>query len=276
MKSMLKRVSPVVGAAVLAAGIAFAPSASANMLSAGGVDYASGSGSMLSATTWSSDITGGTLSGFGVVNSINGNFGYQGAGSSSQFCSLSASCELTFVFDNYTVTSQSGTQATMTGGTLNFYVDSTGDFTNTMHSGGTVSSAEASNGTLWLSLVGHQFVGPNGLTGGTLYATGSGIGTNSATANSHYQYDVVGGLAASSFNTNTVDSGNGTFADLFGGGSFSPCSPNTMGGCPLPFFGDEHINYYAVPEPSDLGMMGFGLLMVGLLGLRFRQSRYRR
>ncbi len=31
----------------------------------------------------------------------------------------------------------------------------------------------------------------------------------------------------------------------------------------------------SVPEPSILGMVGLGLLMVGLMGLRFRQARYR-
>ena len=31
----------------------------------------------------------------------------------------------------------------------------------------------------------------------------------------------------------------------------------------------------SVPEPSVLGMVGLGLLMVGLMGLRFRQARYR-
>ncbi len=35
---------------------------------------------------------------------------------------------------------------------------------------------------------------------------------------------------------------------------------------------DQGIN---VPEPSVLGMVGLGLLMVGLMGLRFRQARYR-
>ncbi len=31
----------------------------------------------------------------------------------------------------------------------------------------------------------------------------------------------------------------------------------------------------SVPEPGVLGMVGLGLLMVGLMGLRFRQARYR-
>lgn len=40
---------------------------------------------------------------------------------------------------------------------------------------------------------------------------------------------------------------------------------------------DQNIkNVIPAPEPGDLGMMGLGLLLVGMLGLRFRQAKYRR
>lgn len=35
------------------------------------------------------------------------------------------------------------------------------------------------------------------------------------------------------------------------------------------------ISMHSVPEPSDLGMMGLGLMIIGLLGLKMRQKKYR-
>ena len=42
------------------------------------------------------------------------------------------------------------------------------------------------------------------------------------------------------------------------------------------YYAGAGTGFIAVPEPSDLGIMGLGLLMVGLMGLRFRQSKFRR
>ena len=42
------------------------------------------------------------------------------------------------------------------------------------------------------------------------------------------------------------------------------------------YYGGAGTGFIAVPEPNELGIMGLGLLMVGLMGLRFRQSRFRR
>jgi hypothetical protein len=95
-------------------------------------------------------------------------------------------------------------------------------------------------------------------------------------ANSQYQYSMS--LLPTSYMGSTGDA-NGTLGpdpNFF----LSGTEPNSQ----YEYFYDGTQGFYAgagtgfiaVPEPSDLGIMGLGLLMVGLMGLRFRQSKFRR
>lgn len=191
--------------------------------------------------------TSGVLSGFGVINSINGNANV------NDFC---PGCQLTFVFDGYTpVTSGAfpttpGLVVGYTGGAIKVYVnhDST-----TFVSYGDASTYNALafspvGKDLFLDLTGH-------LNGSTTF-NGSAIGSGSTVSFllGFGLLDVIGGDAAGNFNTNSRENG----ADLSFSSSFTDITSV------LDANGTGNFAGATVPEPGSLALAGIALFVAGL------------
>jgi hypothetical protein len=209
---------------------------------------------------------GGTLSGYGKIDSIN----------SLAIGSLCSGCELTYQFGGFSVTSITGSEARFSGGWLNFYIGfgADNDF-NTGNAGGSAGDiAEATNGTLFLSLKGHSI----DAAGNTLVALGANIGTSSPIGFSTGLMDVdtsAGGLANANFNSNGVAAAFGGAADLEIGSSFSALHPVYAGECPggaacLRGSVDATANVIAVPEPETYALLLAGLGVIGMVARRRR------
>jgi hypothetical protein len=142
------------------------------------------------------DSVGDTLSGFGRVSQIQ-------AGSTqlfgTDFC-VSGSCELTFSFSGYTVTSIDTTSAqnsiVFDSGTINFFVDDAID-------SNIVSATNFTDGTPWLTLTGHTTTatsGPNAGDVGTLFGQGTSFADSQLINGTGLgELEVAGGLAGSYF-----------------------------------------------------------------------------
>lgn len=198
---------------------------------------------------------GYTGSGFGWVNGYApNNTGVSTTYNDSFPWCVSSNCILTLAY-NFT----SGTD-----GTLKIYANSTSVF-NPSANPFDLTQTKAESGALLLSLVTSEF-------NTTLYSNGQ-IGFNGG---------FVANPSDSSALLNYLFEGPNThvFLSTQGGtqvGVTYPDNQTTINDQGYFYQGGNGTGaYYAVPEPSDLGMMGLGLLMVGLMGLRFRQSRFRR
>ena len=203
---------------------------------------------------------GDTLSGYGKIDSIN----------SAAVSGLCSGCELTYVFGGYAVSSISASEVRFSGGWLKVYAGfgADNDFTTGNAGGSAGDLAEASNGTLFLSLMGHAV----DAAGNTFIATGLGIGTASPTGFSTGLLDVdtaAGGAANAYFNSNGV-------AALFGGGaadaqlgsSFSALAPLYPSECPggsacLRGSSSVLATVAAVPEPETAALLlgGLGVIL---------------
>lgn len=252
-----------------AAALTLASSAQAALVNIGGVFIDPNTKFDFTATTASIyqfiNPTTGMLSGYGVINRINNT-------DQNTFC---PSCELTFVFDGYSVIpSETGSVPTVggnaqtfyyTGGTVKFYVDSSKD----ANGGSNLNLATASNGTLWLDTTAHAdsqgrtLVGTNaGTTTGTL----TGVGSLDVTGN---------GLADAVLNSNSrpLLPGQAIGADL----SFTTSFTTFLGPDENPLletFGSGTVNgafVRQVPEPASLALMGLGF--AGIAAMRRRKSK---
>jgi hypothetical protein len=209
---------------------------------------------------------GDTLTGVGEVTQING----------VALSSLCSGCELTYQFGGYTVTSLTPTDIKFSGGWVNFYLGFGADNDmNPFTSGSSAADlAAATNGSLFLTLVGHAI----DAAGNTFAGTGTNINTSSPVGFGAGLADVNmagGGLANKYFDTNgipaTFGSGN---ADFQLGSSFSALQVPHPGECPD---GAECVagsadfrGVAAIPEPQTYALMLAGLSVVGFVARRRR------
>lgn len=216
---------------------------------------------------------GNTLSGYGEVDSING----------QAVNTLCANCELTYRFTDYVVSSIDATEFRVTGGIVNFYLGfgANNDFNPLTSAGSAADFAAATNGTLFLTLRGHAI----DAAGNTFSTTGLNIGSATPSGGGSGLADVDmtgGGIANAFFNTNAVPA-------LFGGGnadfvltsSFNALFPPHPAECHrgegpscLSGFSDFRGNLTPVPEPETYPLMlaGLGALSVMARRRRRRQS----
>ncbi|HUG23080.1 PEP-CTERM sorting domain-containing protein [Piscinibacter sp.] len=213
---------------------------------------------------------GQELSGVGEVTQING----------MAISELCAGCELTYHFGGYTVTDFTATTIEFSGGWANFYLgfDADNDF-NPFASGSSAEDlAAATNGTLWLTLSGHQI----DAAGNTFAGTGTDIGTPSAVGFGAGLADVdhtgmmfgntagAGALANNAFDTNAIPADFAGNADFQLGSSFSNVllpHPNECPGGPECLAGSVDIRG-VIPEPETYALMLAGLGVVGFVARR--------
>jgi hypothetical protein len=171
-------------------------------------------------------------------------------GNESPYCTSGASCLLTYTFGNFTTGS--------TNAYVNIYVNDKSNFDPTKLGTSSVSQSDAITSTAFLTL------------------TASNV-TLSDLGNGRYAYSallaptssLMGSAPSVGLANWTLTEDPNLFMSLGGIIPNGASAPGYVGGT-------GSGTYHAVPEPSDLGIMGLGLLMVGLMGLRFRQSRFRR
>ncbi|WP_199610052.1 PEP-CTERM sorting domain-containing protein [Flocculibacter collagenilyticus] len=190
---------------------------------------------------------GDIVTGRGEVTHVNSAVTNQGI-----FC---PGCELTFHFEMELVSfvgAPTGVGGSIDGDftfkdlVIDFMVDDTPEFDGTMPT--------ATDGDLWLRLA-LPF-------GEFLTGTGDNLGSGSDSGTGTALMDVMGGLAAANFDTNTQAGG----ADMVLSSSFQPTAgdPNTLNGT-----FDLTGNSIAVPEPSALALLGAAFLgFVRLFGRR--------
>jgi len=206
---------------------------------------------------------GATIDGYGIVNQINGN---------SNFCIGGAgTCELTYRFGGFSL-QPGATLSTLdfTGGWVDFYV-ATGaqiNFNPFTSAGQAQDIANATDGTLWLSLAGHTFLDVISGRVGTLLSNGTNFGTGTDGGTGIGQLDVVAGLAAAYLDTNTVNDHLGGFADLDITTGFSVVGAPPHGETPLAGVVSLAGKSQNVPEPELISLLG-----IGALGLSFAARR---
>ena len=194
-----------------------------------------------------------TLTGIGQVTDINGNLG---------FC---PGCELTFRF-TYTVASFTDLgggdfEIGFDQGEVTFFVDDSPDF------GANLDLASATDGDVWLTLVGHVGVTDAGnfelggdFEDGVQTPNGVGNGFLDVAPNS----DGVGVFNPFA-DTDTIADGLGGTADLNIFTQFTPGVPGIPG---FPLSATGQLSGDSIPEPGTLALLGVGLAGFGFMRRR--------
>lgn len=207
---------------------------------------------------------GDMLEGIGQVSKLN---------ALNNFC---PSCELTFEFGGFELQSAvfnaiSGeTDLRFSDGWVNFYVQDINAVDFSSYGLGLDKSA-ATDGDLWLSLVGHNNTasilgGPLG----TLFGSAAFFGTGGDDGQGSGLMDVINddmialngalvkGLANNNFDTDTKTDYIGGTADFNFSSSFQPLGFVTPDGYALT--GTAELKGDSIPEPSTVALLGLGLL----------------
>lgn len=267
-KNMLKKKS--IGLALLGAlALGASGAALANPITVDGIQFNSGavfqSAQLYETQVSSTTSPGNVLSGYGMINSINGNTNYCAGGGFD--------CQLTFTFTGYTATTLTDSTAVFTGGTITFYASNSRTFDPS-------NPASATAGSVFLVTDGHTFQDNVSGNTGTLIsnATVGNFLTSQFQGHGSGLLDVMSGDAASYFNTNTFTDNLGGLADIQFISDFSPngCE-NSGNSAPYVICGSGSAKSFAmlpvsVPEPAELGLLGFGLGAMGFFMWRRRKE----
>ncbi len=264
-------IKKIIASAVIALGLAASGSASAIVVN--GVNFGTPGTTHLETTTLAEtyvNAVGQTLTGYGVVNTVNGNPLY--ATTPGQY--------LYFVL-NYTVSAfnvDAMGQGTVgfNAGTVNLYLN---PFINLLNQSSAANLATIQGGNLWATLAGHT----SAPTGTELFATGALTGAQ-LSFNGAGLLDIASGANGvfNFLNGNSIADGLGGFADIgvttSGSNTQLNINDNTTG-CTTGraevgqwcFQGSADLRGATVPEPGVLSLVGLGLLGMGA-ALRKRKS----
>jgi hypothetical protein len=242
-------------------GLSLLASGAASALVVGGVDFGEPATSHIETTTLAETLitdNGQTLTGYGQVNTVNGEINYAGTD------------RLYYTFTDYVSANFSGGpggSVDFTGGVANLYLGNVGNLLDAS-SATNITDIQAL-GTPWLTVAGSD-IG----TGFTLHADGTLIGVDIA-FNGSGLLDVTGGLAdvVAFFNTNLLGiPGDTADMTLTTDGANRTLNPNdNLTGCAegtalagqfciagsATFQGPTATN---VPEPGVIALLGMGLL----------------
>lgn len=258
MKKLLLTAAAMIGMSV--------PVAQAGVINIGGVNFDTGAifkfANILENVPL---VTGEELKGYGLVTQINAHLG-------TATGDLCVGCELTFVFDGFTLSPQGAADDfVFTGGSIRFYVDYTPDYTP-------ADETTADNdGVLWLELAGHTMTNLNSGFTGTLISENATVTATGVTNSGRGAFSAVGGLAMGNFDTNTIDDAllglnpytiDGPNADFLFTSSFQLASFALNPAFPIQ--GTGELQGFAISEPIGLGILGFGLVGLGLAARRRR------
>jgi len=204
---------------------------------------------------------GDTIGGYARITAVNG-------AADSSYCA--SGCELTYTFSGYTITNiDAGTGAfTFSGGVINIYADSTPNYSQAL-------ASTAGDGVLWLSLAGAAHIDGGTGQSGTLHSDPTPT-IGGVEGDGRGYLNVVGGLAAAYFDTDTFDiitAGGPATADFLFTSSFQ-LLPNgsftSDDGVEYGLFGTNDIqgDSVGIPAPGTLALTGLALFGAGFIRRR--------